>query len=221
MSQVIKIKICGLKDYALVDYCVTKKIDYVGFIFYKRSPRNISVEQALLIINKINDKYKNIDTKFVAVLVNPDEDLVDKLHLNFDYIQFHGNESVSELEYYKKKYDIKIIKAFSISCKDDLSSYGQYQNFVDYLLFDAQISGDNKLPGGNGVAFDWNLLKNRNIGSDWFLSGGLNQENVIDAINISGAKFIDVSSGVESLPGVKDKNLISNFIYIIRKFNNE
>ena len=200
-------KICGIQSVDTLLCCEKNKVNFFGMIFYQKSPRNISFENA----SKLQNISKDLNINGVGVFVNKDiDELVEIIkNLKLKFIQLHGSE---DEEYIKtlKKIDVKIIKAVSISNKDDLNKIDKYES-VDYFLFDYKpLQGD--LPGGNSKSFDWKILKNLEIKNPWFLSGGINSNNikqVIDDINPFG---VDLSSGVEKELGIKDNQIINNFI---------
>ena len=201
------IKICGIKDENTLFCCEKNKIDFFGMIFYKESPRNISIKNS----KKLLKLSKSLNINGVGVFVNKNIDELKSLikELNLKYVQLHGDEN----EFYIKnlhKIGIKVIKSISISNENDLKIIENY-NSADYLLFDYKPL-NNELPGGNSKSFDWNLLKNLKIDKPWFLSGGVNINNInqiIDDINPFG---IDLSSGAEKELGIKDNHIINNFI---------
>ncbi len=206
----IKTKICGLKDRSNLDVAIEAGADYVGFVFFPRSPRNIELAEAADLV-----EYAGQRVQSVALTVNAsDEDLL-KINsvVNPDWFQLHGSETperVSEIKALLKK---PILKALGVASVADIENARQYEKCVDLLLFDAKPVTDGKsLPGGNGITFDWTLLKNVENEMRFMLSGGLNPENVRSAIELTGAGAVDVSSGVEKSPGEKDPQLIRNFI---------
>lgn len=212
MSSIL-VKICGLNTKEAI-MAISDKISYAGFVFHKKSPRNIEPEAASQLIKELN---KNIKT--VAVLVSPTNNEIENILKYFkpDYIQLHGNETKNRISDIRKNFNIKIIKAIAVLKAEDLEKANIYSDVADILLFDTKVPG-SAIPGGNGIAFDWNLLKNQKFSVPWFISGGINTENVAKAINISGAKMIDISSGLESKPGLKDINKIKNFIKEINNY---
>ncbi len=196
----MKVKICGLKTEEAVKTAIENGADFLGFVFYPPSPRNISPEDAVKISG-------NINAKKVAVVVNPSDILLDEIvkHLKPQFIQFHGNESESRVREIKEKYGIGIIR----SVEPDFNPKELDNQLYDYILVDAPKGA---LPGGNGIPFDWeNFTPPQN---EWFLSGGLTPENVFEAVQITGTTMVDVSSGVESAPGVKDIEKIKKFLQI-------
>ena len=201
------IKICGIKNEETLMCCEKNNVNFFGMIFYPRSPRNISLENASI----LQKRSKKLNIKGVGVFVNKNinelEEIIKNLKLRF--IQLHGTEDEAYINNLKK-YDVKIIKSISISKKSDLSVVNKYQS-VDYFLFDYTPLKD-ELPGGNSKSFDWNILNHLETNKPWFLSGGINANNIkqiLDDINPFG---IDLSSGVEKELGIKDNHIINNFI---------
>ena len=205
------VKICGVKSEDTAIHAINSNADYLGFIFYPQSPRNISFEDSSVIINKIKGKILT-----VAVTVDPDDSIINSIiEIGFSMIQLHGNESLERIREIKDSSSLKIIKSFGIGNKSDLEKTKAYEGFVDYFLFDAK-PGEKELPGGNAKTFEWSFLSDYSSKKEFFLSGGLNIENVESAVNSNLTNFFDVSSGVESSPGVKDNQKISEFINKIK-----
>ena len=205
------VKICGVNSEEIAIHAVNANADYLGFIFYPNSPRNISFEESSAIISKIKDKIPS-----VAVTVNPDDSIIKKIiEIGFPMIQLHGNESLERVKEIKSLSSLKIIKSFGIENAIDLEQTNIYEEVADYLLFDAKPN-ESELPGGNAKTFNWSSLNGYISKKEFFLSGGLNIENVETAVNSNLTNFFDVSSGVESSPGVKDKQKISTFIKKIK-----
>jgi phosphoribosylanthranilate isomerase len=203
----IKIKICGLSEEAALRAAVESGADYVGFVHFEPSPRHVSLAHAATLQTLLPAHVES-----VLVVVNPDDALLaDIAHtLRPAYIQLHGSESPTRVADIRRQYPAqKIIKALPISAKDDLSQASGFEPLVDMMLFDSK---PGPLPGGNGVAFDWTLLKGFSGTTPWMLSGGLTAENVAGAIAQSGAVMVDVSSGVERSAGIKDADKIRRFI---------
>ena len=206
------IKICGIKDRNTLLCCEKNNVNFFGMIFYPSSPRNISIENATE-LQKISE---DLNIKGVGVFANKNiyeiEEIIKNLKLRF--VQLHGTE---DDEYIKnlKQTGVKIIKSISISNKNDLRKIGKYKN-VDYFLFDYKpLKGE--LPGGNSKTFDWNILKNLETKKPWFLSGGINTDNIKQILKDINPLGIDLSSGVEKELGIKDNHIINNFI---RKLKN-
>ena len=206
-------KICGLKDEETVICCEQNKVDFFGMIFYEKSPRNIDIIEA----KKLTDISNKLKIQPVGVFVNHNIDTLKKiiLFLNLKFIQLHGEENQSYIDAIKSQFDIKIIKKISIRTAKDLNKISKFKN-IDYLIFDYKPN-NNELPGGNSKSFDWNILKNLETKKPWFLSGGINTNNIEKIINDINPFGIDLSSGVEKGLGIKDNHIINNFI---RKLKN-
>ncbi len=201
------IKICGIQNKDTLLCLERNKVNFFGMIFYPKSPRNISFENARMLQNISKD----FDINGVGVFVNSNIDELEEIvkNLKLKFVQLHGSE---DEEYVKtiKKMDIKIIKSISISDKNDLNKIDKYES-VDYFLFDYKpLKGE--LPGGNSKSFDWNILKNLETKKQWFLSGGINTNNIQQIIGDINPFAIDLSSGVEKELGIKDNRIINNFI---------
>ena len=205
-------KICGIKNEDTLICCEDNSVDFFGMIFYPKSPRNISIENA----SNLQKKSENLNINGVGVFVNKNineiEDIIKKVRLK--YVQLHGSE---DEEYIKtlKKMGVKVIKSISISNINDLRNISNY-NSSDYFLFDYKPM-KNELPGGNAKSFDWNILKNLNTNKPWFLSGGISIRNIQEILNDINPFGVDLSSGVEKELGIKDNHIINNFI---RKLKN-
>tara|TARA_Y100000817_G_C16857106_1_gene544434 strand:+ start:2317 stop:2937 length:621 start_codon:yes stop_codon:yes gene_type:complete len=199
----IKIKICGVKDLKIAKHCIRSNVDFLGFILnVKESPRNIDFNLANEILKLVN---KKIET--VAVTKNPSEETVLSIkELPFSYIQVHGNLAPDEIERIKKISNKKIIKAFNLKDEIDTQYIEKYSKFSDYYLFDS-------ISSGSGKSFKWSLLKNIRLSRDFFLSGGLNIENIKEAISLVNTNYFDLSSGVE------DKNHVKNEVKITDLLN--
>ena len=200
------IKICGIQTKNTLLCCEKNNVNYFGMIFYPQSPRNISIENAS-VLQKIA---KNLNIDGVGVFVNNNFYQIEEIIkiLNLKFIQLHGSEDESYIENLKRT-GVKIIKSISVFDEIDLNKINKYQN-ADYFLFDYKpLKGE--LPGGNAKSFDWNILKDLETDKPWFLSGGININNIekIKDLNPIG---IDLSSGVEKELGIKDNGIINNFI---------
>ncbi|WP_113098388.1 phosphoribosylanthranilate isomerase [Agrobacterium sp. fls2-241-TYG-188a] len=207
------IKICGLKSADAIERAVRRGASHLGFIFFEKSPRNIEPDVA----GELADAVRG-SVKIVAVTVDADNDELDEIIdlLKPDMLQLHGSESPERVLNVKAVYGLPVIKAFSIRDGDDLAKINPYIGIADKFLFDAKPPAGSDLPGGNGVSFDWTLLRSLDEGVDYMLSGGLNKNNVAEALEVTGALGIDASSGVESAPGVKDLAMIDAFFDAIR-----
>lgn len=207
------IKICGLKSADAIERAVRRGASHLGFIFFEKSPRNIEPDVAGQLADAVRGS-----VKIVAVTVDADNDELDEIIdlLKPDMLQLHGSESPERVLNVKAVYGLPVIKAFSIRDGDDLAKIDPYIGIADKFLFDAKPPVGSDLPGGNGVSFDWTLLRSLDEGVDYMLSGGLNKNNVAEALEVTGALGIDASSGVESAPGVKDLAMIDAFFDAIR-----
>jgi phosphoribosylanthranilate isomerase len=205
----MNIKICGVKTVEVADAVIEAGATHIGFIFFERSPRNLTPGKAVEIAKHIKGKIKT-----VIVTVDPTDKLLTEITSLFkpDFIQLHGSENAERLKVIKRKYGMKLIKAISVKEKADLKKADEFRHVADYILFDAKPGDDSELPGGNAISFDWEILHDFKPGYKYILSGGLTPENVQKAINTTGASFLDVSSGVESTPGNKDISMIKRFI---------
>ena len=210
----IETKICGVSHLADIDCAVSSGASYVGFVFYPRSPRNLTPDQADALAASTPP---GITT--VALFVDPDDAALDAvLHrARIDLLQLHGEESPQRIADIKKRTGVRVMKAIKIAVADDFSVATPYFGIADQLLFDAKAPPmlEGAMPGGNAVSYDWELLAGRKWPCPWMLSGGLNPDNVAEAIRISGAPAVDVSSGVESAPGVKDPVRIKAFLQMV------
>ena len=195
------IKICGITNLESAEFCIDQNANYLGFVFYEHSPRNIINKNISETLEKIKNRIN-----IVAVTKNPSESLIKKIsNLPFDFIQVHGSVLPDKLAEIKNATGMRIIKAFNILSSADLNDVNEYQDIADFYLFDSKNSG-------SGVVFDWSILEDKQIKKDFFLSGGLNPHNISKAIEKTGTKYVDVSSGVEQREGIKDKKLIEQFI---------
>ena len=210
----IKVKICGLKTRDAVDAAVSGGADYVGFVFYRPSPRNVDPKLASELVKNLPK-----DIKKVAVVVNASDDELDAIftHLKPDYLQCHGDESQERIYELRIRYSIPVIKAIAIRNSDDVARGKAFADTADMLLFDAKAPS-SPLPGGNGISFDWTLLRGKDFMTTWFLSGGLNMGNIEDALSVSGAMAVDLSSSLESEPGIKDPELIRLFLKKVKNY---
>lgn len=206
-----QVKICGITSVTDANLAIGYGADYLGFIFYPKSKRHISYNNCKEILDYTKDKIKN-----VAVVVDPlDEDLIEINNLGFDYIQLHGHETVERIIEIEIQCKLPIIKAFGINTMEDLEQVNAYHDFAEFFLFDSKPSS-TEIPGGNAKQFDWSIINKSRINKQFFLSGGLNIDNIKDATNTEITNLFDVSSGVESNPGVKDSDKLKKFIDLIK-----
>ena len=203
----LKIKICGVLDDNSMSIISNMNIDYVGLVFFKKSPRNISIENAKSLIKNLSNS-----TKIVALTVNATDHFLKNIVTNLspDYLQLHGEESPYRCFEIKKKFKTKIIKAISAKSSKNLNfKINKYKFISDKIIID---SPKDYLPGGNGKTFNWKLLKKEKKNIDWLLAGGINLSNVSKAIKITKTKGLDISSGVEISQGIKSPRLIRSFV---------
>ncbi|MBT3989775.1 MAG: phosphoribosylanthranilate isomerase [Rhodospirillaceae bacterium] len=207
----VAVKICGLDRADSVDAAVQNGAAYVGFVFYPPSPRNLSPEAAAPLIARVPENVSR-----VGLFVDPTDDLINAVLAlsSLDLVQLHGSETPARVTEIKQLTNLSIMKVIKLAGPEDLASAAAYYDVADRLLFDAKAPADmkNALPGGNALAFDWELLRDADIPLPWMLAGGLDAENLAEAVSISGASELDVSSGVESAPGIKDLKLIKDFL---------
>ncbi|MDB9943957.1 phosphoribosylanthranilate isomerase [Octadecabacter sp.] len=210
----VKVKICGLQAVADVMAAADAGASYVGFVFFPKSPRNVTIDEAAALAIEVP-----MGVAKVALVVNADDAFLDALtaKVPLDMLQLHGSETPARVAEVKARYGLPVIKAIGISTAADLEKIDTYAAVADQLLIDAKPPKDANLPGGNGNAFDWQLLAGRKYWTKpWMLAGGLTMDNVASAIATTSATQVDLSSGVESAPGVKDPALIHAFIAAAR-----
>lgn len=204
-----RVKICGLKEAEHVKVAAEAGASYVGFVFFEKSPRNVTLDQARALALEAP-----IGVAKVALTVNADNAFLDQLtqDVPLDMLQLHGKETPERVAEIKARYGLPVMKAIGIATQEDTKQIDLYGEVADQLLVDAKAPKDADLPGGNGLAFDWELVKRKFWPKPWMLAGGLTPENAALAVQMTGAKQLDVSSGVESAPGVKDPDLIRAFL---------
>ena len=202
-------KICGLTTPETLDAALSGGATFVGAVVFPKSPRHIDPLHAAALFERARGR-----AKVVAVTVDADDALLTEIALILkpDLIQLHGSETPARAERARTLTGAGIIKALPIRAHEDFAEAEAWEPFVDHLMFDAKPPEGSALPGGVGARFDWTLLADRAFRRPWFVAGGLTPENVADAVRISGAPMVDVSSGVESAPGVKDPGLITAFL---------
>ena len=207
----VKVKICGLSTPETLTAAVDAGADFVGFVFYGPSPRSLAPDDARALAAQVPAHVKT-----VALVVDAsDEELAAIIDaISPDYIQAHGSETPERISEIRQRFGTPVIKAIKIRGPDDLATVSAYEETADLILFDAKAPDDraDALPGGNGVAFDWTLLTPNATREPFMLSGGLDPDNLARAVETTGAVLVDVSSGVESAPGIKDINEIRRFL---------
>lgn len=209
MALDTKVKICGLSDPEHVAVAAAAGAAYVGFVFVKKSPRYVTLERAAALAIDVPPGVAK-----VALTVNADNSTLDVITnaVPLDMLQLHGSESPERVAEVRARYGLPVIKAVGIADETDLPALLEYGRVADQLLVDTKPSAKDDLPGGNGVPFNWNLLTGRRWPVPWLLAGGLTADNVAEAIRVTGAKQVDLSSAVETTPGVKDSGLIRDFM---------
>lgn len=197
----IKIKFCGLTESADIAAAVLARAAYVGFVFYPRSARNVAIDAAAFMAASVPAGIRR-----VALTVDAGDALLDELtsEVPLDMLQLHGAEPPGRVAAVRARYGLPVMKAVGISDASDLARIDAYSDVADQILVDAKPAPNAALPGGNGVAFDWRLLRDREWRTPWMLAGGLHAGNIAEAVRLTGARQVDVSSGIEARPGLKD-----------------
>jgi phosphoribosylanthranilate isomerase len=209
MTNPVSVKICGLATVDDVRACADAGANYMGLVFFEKSPRNITIlaahELALA---------APLGLAKVALVVNPSDAELDAITATvpLDMLQLHGRETPERVAEVKARYGLPVMKAVGIADGDDLPKLESYFGVADQILVDAKPPKGGELPGGNGLSFDWRLIAGRRWPCPWMLAGGLTPENVAEAVKMTGAKQVDVSSGVEDAPGQKNAELIQKFV---------
>jgi phosphoribosylanthranilate isomerase len=208
------VKICGLNTEAALDAALDAGADMVGFVFFPPSPRNVTLDVARALGRRVRGRAQK-----VALTVDADEALlaavVEALHP--DMLQLHGKEPPARVTALKQRFGLPLMKAIAIEAECDLTAVASYARFADWLLFDARAPREATRPGGLGRPFDWTLLQDIEPGVPFLLSGGLDAGNVAEALRITRAAGVDVSSGVERAPGEKDADKIRAFVRAARQ----
>lgn len=205
----IRTKICGLSDPATLRSAIDAGATYVGFVFFAKSPRNLTVEDAADLAVEVPAGVAK-----VALVVDPDDALLDRIaaEVAIDMWQLHGHETPERVAEIKERYGLPVMKAVGVAESEDLAQLDIYGQVADQILVDAKPPKTSALPGGNGLSFDWRLIAGRRWPVPWMLAGGLTPDNVAEAVRMTGAQQVDVSSGVETAPGVKDIQMINSFL---------
>ena len=205
----IRVKICGLRDAVGLAAAVDAGAAYIGLMFFARSPRNVSLAQARELALLVP-----MGIAKVAVMVDPDDAMLDDLvaQVPLDMLQLHGHETLARVAAVKARFGLPVMKVVGVADASDLAELDLYARVADQILVETKPAKDAILPGGNGLPFDWRLIAGRRWPVPWMLAGGLTADNVAEAIRLTGARQVDVSSGVESAPGVKDAAMIGDFV---------
>ena len=209
MKSGTRVKICGLSTADTLAAAVDSGAAYVGFVFFPSSPRSLEPSAARTLALDVP-----LGVAKVGLTVDADDAFIDSLttEVPLDMLQLHGSETPQRAREIRDRVQLPVMKAIGISDADDVARIDQYEKAVDQILIDARPPKDGKLPGGNGLSFDWTLIAGRRWIVPWMLAGGLTHENVAEAVALTGARQVDVSSGVESAPGVKDADLVRRFL---------
>ena len=213
----LDIKICGLKTGQALAAAIEGGASHAGFIFFPKSPRNVTPQEAGALRAPAHGK-----VKAVAVTVDADDAFLDAIvgEMRPDMLQLHGKESPERVAAVRARYGLPVMKALAVREAADLSRMTPYRGLVERFLFDAMPPAGSQLPGGNGVRFDWSVLAGLDAGVDYMLSGGLDAVNIGDALRLANPPGIDISSGVENAPGVKDTALIEAFFKAVAAARN-
>ena len=202
------IKICGLSTPATLDAAIAARADYVGLVFFAKSPRNVAPAQAAMLAARASGR-----AAVTGLFVDPDPDFLAEVlaAVPLDVIQLHGRETPAQVAAVAARHGIEVWKAIGVKTRADLAQADRYAGAAARVLYDAKPPAGADLPGGNGLRIDWSILKGIRPALPWMLAGGLDPQNVAEAIAITGAPAVDVSSGVESAPGIKDPTKIAEF----------
>ncbi len=209
----VMVKICGINSREAADAALRAGADFAGLIFFEKSPRHLPLDQAAILARLLRGR-----ARVVTLLVEPSDAVVDEVMtaVSPDFVQLHGNESPARAAQIAARAARPVIKALAVADSDDVVRAHAYEDVADYLLFDAKADSAATRPGGWGAAFDWQLVSGRSFKRPFGLAGGLNPENVARAIYVSGAQFVDASSGVEDAPGRKSPEKIAAFVTAAR-----
>jgi phosphoribosylanthranilate isomerase len=209
----LTVKICGLSTAETLDAALQAGADMVGFVFFAPSPRHIGLETA----RELGRQAAGRSAK-VALTVDADDATLANIveTLQPDILQLHGNETMARLRHIKRGFGMPVMKALAVETAADLTALSSYATVADRILFDARPPKDATRPGGLGTAFDWRVLENLDLALPFMVSGGLTADNVAEAVRLTRAGGLDVSSGVERAPGIKDPEMIRNFIRAAR-----
>lgn len=205
----VRVKICGLRDVAHLRAAAEAGAAYIGLVFFPKSPRHVTIDEARALA---------LEAPFgmakVALMVNPSDAELDAVMqaVPLDMIQLHGSETPERVAEVRARAGLPVMKAVGVADAADLERLPAYEAVADQILVDAKAPKGADLPGGNGLSFDWRLIAGREWAKPWMLAGGLTPDNVAEAIRLTGATQVDVSSGVETAPGVKDAALIRAFV---------
>ena len=206
----IDVKICGLSTGETAQAAADAGAAYLGFMFFEPSPRHLTFDAARNLVQELPTGPER-----VGVFVNANDATIEEAvsALDLNWLQLHGQESPEEVLRLKSRTGLKVMKAIGVSAAEDVEATQPYFDVTDAMLFDAKPPKGSVLPGGNAVSFPWQIMQGAKLPDTWLLAGGLKPENVAEAIKTSGTKILDVSSGVETSPGVKSKSAIEAFLH--------
>lgn len=209
MDDIVQVKICGLREARHVRAAVDAGARYLGFNFFPPSPRYVTVAQAAVLMADVPAGIAR-----VALTVNASDSQLDEITsaLGVDILQLHGRESPDRVAEIRARFGLPVMKAVGVADESDLAALLEYGRVADQILVDAKPAPGAELPGGNGLVFDWRLIAGRRWPVPWMLAGGLTAGNVAEAVRLTGTRQVDVSSGVECAPGVKDAALVREFV---------
>lgn len=212
----VQVKICGINSVESADAAVRAGADFAGLVFFPASPRNLRADQASSLSERLRGR-----ARIVALLVDAsDESITSAIAAaQPEFLQLHGRETPARVAEIRGRFNKPVIKALSVADPSDLLVVASYEPVADMILFDAKAPANATRPGGHGAAFDWQILRGNNFKRPWILGGGLNTENVARAIDTSSAQAVDVSSGVETAPGVKSVERIAAFVAAAKSAN--
>jgi phosphoribosylanthranilate isomerase len=204
-----QVKICGLRTEAALEAALAGDADYVGLVFFPPSPRNVTPAVAKSLAARARGR-----ARIVALMVDPDDALIETVMASADpdILQLHGEETPERVREIRRRWGRPVMKAIKVETAEDAGAASAYRGAADLILFDAPAPADSTRPGGNGAPFDWRAVSGIDPKVRFVLSGGLTPDNVAEAIRVTGASIVDVSSGVESRPGEKDPDLIRRFL---------
>ncbi|WP_298304442.1 phosphoribosylanthranilate isomerase [uncultured Erythrobacter sp.] len=209
----VQIKICGIREDRALEAVIEAKADFGGFIFHQASPRNLTISEASRLTALAENRIQR-----VGLMVNPNDDFLCELaaQASLDAVQLQGSESPERVGQIRELLGVRVWKAIAVASREDVLRAEAYADTADFILFDAKTP-PGALPGGMGLRFDWNLLKDLDVGLPWGLAGGLNADNVAEAIRLTRTPLVDVCSGTEAAPGVKDVDKIAAFCKAARE----
>jgi len=213
-SNSTQIKICGVTTAKTYQHCARIGVDWIGFVFFEKSPRHLGYDRAAELV----DSAPHHAPKRVALTVNADDAMLADIMAAAqpEMIQLHGHETADRAQHIQQKFGVRVMPVIAVGSEADLAKAEAFRAFCDWILFDAAMPADATLPGGRGQRFDWQILDGFPADYPWMLAGGLNADNVASAINLLRPDAVDISSGVEIEKGIKDNQLISEFVRAVR-----